>query len=157
LFLAIAEIAGVFVGFGALISLLRDRQEAGRFALHAVIVNGLVALVASLIPVALNEYGLTGRELWGWSSGVFLALCWAAIGATLRNPEIRSATATDARAYPAISIVFWVFLEVPIELPLVLVLFGFAARYAPALYVTALILTLVQAAFMLARVVFSRT
>ena len=79
LFLSIAEIAGVFVGFGALISLLRDHQEEGRVMLHAVIANGLVVLVAALIPVALSQYGLTGRALWGSSSGAFLVLCWAAI------------------------------------------------------------------------------
>ncbi len=79
LFLSIAEIAGVFVGFGALISLLRDQQDEGRVAVHAVIANGLVALVAALIPVALSQYGLTDRSLWGWSSGAFLLLCWAAI------------------------------------------------------------------------------
>ena len=71
LFISIGEIAGVFVGFGALISLLRDRQSEGRVALHGVIANGLVALVAALIPVTLNEYGFTGRGLWGWSGGAF--------------------------------------------------------------------------------------
>ena len=35
-FLSIAEIAGIFVGFGALISLLGDRQAMGRVTLNIV-------------------------------------------------------------------------------------------------------------------------
>ena len=50
-FLSIAEIAGVFVGFGALMSLSRDRQEESLVALRVVISIGLVVLVAALIPV----------------------------------------------------------------------------------------------------------
>lgn len=155
LFLSIAEIAGVFVGFGALISLLRDRQAEGRVALHAVIANGLVALVAALVPVALSQYGLTGRGLWGWSSGIFLFLCWAAIWGGLRNPEIREATKVDARANPVLGIVFWGLLEAPLQLPLVLILLGVMVNHARALYFTALVLCLVQAAFLLGRAVFS--
>ena len=78
-FLSIAEIAGVFVGFGALMSLSRDRQEEGLVALRVVISIGLVVLVAALIPVALSHYGLVGHALWGWSSGAFLVICWTAI------------------------------------------------------------------------------
>lgn len=156
LFLSIAEIAGVFVGFGALISLLRDRHEIRRAALHAVIANGLVVLIAALIPVVLDQYGITGRTVWGWSSGAFLVLCWAAIWAVLRNPEIRDATRVDAKAHPLLAIVFWGLLEAPIQLPLVLVLLGVAPTHARALYFTALVLSLGQAAFLLARVVFSR-
>jgi hypothetical protein len=132
-FLSIGEIAGVFVGFGALISLLRDRQEEGRVALHGVIANGLVALVAALIPVALNEYGLTGRSLWAWSSGAFLLLCWAALWGVLRNPEIREATTADAKAYPVPTIVLWG-LELPLQLPLVFILLGVVPSHSRAFY-----------------------
>ncbi|MEE8581313.1 MAG: hypothetical protein V3T33_06955 [Myxococcota bacterium] len=156
LFLSIAEIAGVFVGFGALISLLRDQQNEGRLAVHAVIANGLVALVAALIPVALSQYGLTGRALWGWSSGAFLLLCWAAIWGGFHNPEIRDAAKVDAKANPVLTVGFWGLLEAPLQLPLVLILLGIGATHARALYFTALVMCLVQAAFLLGRAVFSR-
>ncbi len=156
IFLSIAEIAGVFVGFGALISLLRDRQEEVRLMLHAVIANGLVVLVAALIPVALSQYGLTGRALWGSSSAAFLVLCWTAIWGALRNPEIRSASKIVGKANPLFAIGFWGLSEAPIQLPLVLVLLGVAIAHERALYFTALVLSLVQAAFLLARIVFSR-
>ena len=125
-------------------------------ALHGVIANGLVGLVAALIPVALSQFGLAVRALWGWSSGVFLLLCWAAIWAALRNPEIRSATKVDAKANPGLTVVFWGLLEAPIQMPLVLILLDVASAHARALYVIALVLTLVQAAFLLARAVFSQ-
>jgi hypothetical protein len=153
LFLSIAEIAGVFVGFGALISLLRDRQEEGRVAVHGVIANGLVALVAALIPVALSEYGLAGRGLWVWSSGAFLLSCWAALWAGLRNPAIREATTADAKAHPMLTFIFWG-LELPLQLPLVLPLLAVVPSHSRALYFTALVLCLVQAAFLLGRAVF---
>jgi hypothetical protein len=152
-FLSIAEIAGVFVGFGALISLLRDRQAEGRVALHGVIANGLVALVAALIPAALNEFGLIGPGLWGWSAGAFLFLCWAALWGGLRNPEIREATTADAKTHPVLAIAFWG-IELPLQLPLLLILLGVLPSYSRALYFTALVLCLVQAAFLLGRAVF---
>ncbi len=156
LFLSIAEIAGVFVGFGALISLLRDQQEEGRVAVHGVIGNGLVALVAALIPVALSQYGLTGRALWSGSSGAFLLLCWAAIWGGLHNPEIRGAARVHAKANPVLTIAFWGLLEAPLQFPLVLILLGIGLTHAGALYFTALVMCLVQAAFLLGRAVFSR-
>ena len=156
LFVSIAEIAGVFVGFGALISLLRDQQDEGRLAMHAVIANGLVALVAALIPVALSQYGLTGRALWGGSSGAFLLLCWAAILVGFRNPEIREAARVYSRANPGLTIVFWGLLEAPLQLPPVLILLGVTPTHARALYFTALVMCLVQAAFLLGRAVFSQ-
>ena len=58
LFIAIAEIAGVFVGFGALISLTRkdaiDFPQLGR--LRGVVSVGLVVIVAALIPVGISRY-----------------------------------------------------------------------------------------------------
>ena len=156
LFLSIAEIAGIFVGFGALMSVLRDRQEEGLVALRVVILNGLLVLVAALIPVALSHYGLAGRALWSWSSGAFLVVCWTAILGSLRERETRREVMDDTMANPAPAVVFWVFFEIPIQVPLVLALLGIASSLAPAFYVTALVLNLFQAAFLLARVVFAR-
>ena len=156
LFLSIAEIAGVFVGFGALIRLLGDRKAVARVALNTVVTIGLVVLVAALVPVALSHYGLAGRALWSWSSGAFLLISWAAILTPLRDPETRTAIKEDAKNSPVVSGVFWVLLEVPIQAPLVLAVFGIAPSLDRAFYVTSLVLNLFQAVFLLARLVYAR-
>jgi hypothetical protein len=152
LFLSIAEIAGVFVGFGTLISFSRDRAAEARAALRTVVTIGLVVLVAALLPVGLARYGLTDRALWGWSSGGFLFVIWIAIPALLLDPEYRTWMAEN----PALAVFVWAFLELPIQVPLVLVVLGVAPTLAAAFYVTALVLNLFEAALVLARLVFAR-
>jgi mycothiol synthase len=157
LFLSIAEIAGVFVGFGALISFSRDQTAQARVPLRGVVTVGLVVLVASLLPVALARYGLTERTLWAWSSAGFLLIIWVAIVRLFSDPEHRAWVKRDAIAHPALTVLFWVFLEVPIQVPLVLAVLGVAPTLAPAFYVTGLVLNLVEAAFVFARLVFARS
>ena len=53
LFLSLAEIAGVFVGFGALISITRKGGAAELVHLRGVVVGALLVVAAALIPVAL--------------------------------------------------------------------------------------------------------
>lgn len=132
LFLSIAEIAGVFVGFGALISFSRDRAVEARAPLRIVVAIGLLVLVAALLPVTLARYGLTDTTLWSWSSAGFLLMIWIAIVGLLLDPEHRAWVKADARTNPALTAFFWVFLEVPIQVPLVLVLLGVAPTLAPA-------------------------
>jgi hypothetical protein len=156
LFLSIAEIAGVFVGFGALISFMGQRGPATRVALRNVVAIGLLVLVASLVPVGLSHYGLVGRVLWGWSSAAFLLFIWTTILGVFRDLEHREWAIADAKANPALAILFWVVLEIPIQVPLVLAILGVAPSLAQAFYVTALVLNLFQAAFVLARLVFPR-
>jgi hypothetical protein len=62
----------------------------------------------------------------------------------------------DARAHPALTAFFWLFLEVPIQLSLALVLLGVAPERAPAFYATGLVLNLFEAAFVLARLVLAK-
>ena len=88
LFIAIAEIAGVFVGFGALISVTRkDEIEAAQLArLRGLVTMGLGIIVAALIPVALNLYGVTDHTLWFMSSIIFFSLNWVVIILSFRDP-----------------------------------------------------------------------
>lgn len=158
LFVAITEIAGVFVGFGALISVTR-RSEIEAFLLgqiRAVVTIGLVVIVAALIPVGLGRYGITGHDLWFVCSLVFLLLIWAVIILSLRRPENRGLTITQARTSPAMAVFFWLLLELPIQLPLVLTALGFFPDLEPAFYTTALVFNLFEAAFVLAQLVYSQ-
>jgi hypothetical protein len=159
LFVALAEIAGVFVGFGALISFARgdqvDETDLGR--LRFVVTIGLVVIVAALVPVGLGRYGVAGRALWGWSSGIFLTIIWLAILSSIRDPESRRFFLSQARENPGASIFLSVFLEVPIQVPLFFAALGILPSLGAAFYTTALILNLCEAAMVLALLVFSRS
>jgi len=156
LFLAIAEIAGVFVGFGALISFTRRNEieptQLGQ--IRAVVTSGLVVIVAALLPVGLSRFGIGGHSLWFLSSLIFLLLVWAVIVLSLRRPENRRIVASEARASPAMAAFFWLLLELPIQVPLVLVLLGPFPDLEPGFYTTALVFNLFEAAFVLARLVY---
>lgn len=113
-------------------------------------------IVAALVPVGLGRYGVTGHTLWAVSSVIFLSLAWAVIILSLRRPEHRALIITQARTSPATALFFWVVLEVPIQVPLILVVLGVCQHLGSALYTTALVLNLFQAAFVLAQLVFSQ-
>ena len=156
LFLAIAEIAGVFVGFGALISFTRRTEIATTQLgqIRAVVTSGLVVVVAALVPVSLSRYGIGGHSLWFVSSLIFLALVWAVIILSLRRPENREIVASETRASPPLAAFFWLLLELPIQIPLVLTILGLYPNLEPGFYTTALVFNLFEAAFVLARLVY---
>lgn len=158
LFVAIAEIAGVFVGFAALISATgRDEITSAQLAqVRAVVTIGLVVIVAALVPVGLSAYGLASPILWRVSAALFLVLVWAVIALALRMRENRAAARSQARARPALAAVFWGVLEVAIQLPLVLTVIGVFPDQAEALYTTALLVHLFEAAFVLGEFVYAR-
>lgn len=158
LFIALAEIAGVFVGFGALISVTRrsEIQPVQLGYIRAVVTIGLVVIVAALIPVGLDRYQLTGRNLWFISSLAFLAISWAVNILSLRRPENRQLTLAQARSSPTRAIFFWLLLELPIQIPLFLAVFGVRPDLDPAFYLTALVFNLFEAAFVLAQLVYSQ-
>lgn len=158
LFVAIAEIAGVFVGFGALISVTRrsDAEPAQLGAVRGVVTAGLTVVVAALIPVTLGSYGVEGRTLWLISSLVFLILSWVVIALALRAESNRRLLASLARERPISSLFFWLALELPIQVPLILAVLGIFPELDPAFYVTALAFNLFEAAFVLAQFVYSQ-
>ena len=157
LFISMAEIAGVFVGFGALIGVTRGTEiEAEQLGhIQAVVTIGLVVLVAGLIPVGLDHYGITGRSLWFISSLVFLILSWGVNLLSLRRTESRQLVLAQLRSRPLNAAFFWLLLELPVQVPLFLSVFGVRPELDPAFYLTALLFNLFQAAFVLAHLVYS--
>ncbi|GAA1058936.1 hypothetical protein [Agromyces bracchium] len=158
LFVGIAEIAGVFVGFAALISVTgRDEIAPSQLAqVRAVVTIGLVVIVAALLPVALSAYGLDAPVLWRVSSGLFLVLVWVVMALALRRPENRRSARTQARRSPGLTAVFWGVLEVAIQVPLLLAVLGVVEDLARAFYTTALVVHLFEAAFVLGQLVYAR-
>lgn len=59
--LAIAEIAGVFVGFAALVTVIAGRSDTQTqsddvFRLLHVVITSVQVIAAALVPVVLNHY-----------------------------------------------------------------------------------------------------
>lgn len=157
LFVTIAEIAGVFVGFAALIAVTRrsemDASQLGQ--IRAVVTIGLLVVVAALIPVALGTYHIEDRTLWLTASLVYLVLNWTVIFLALRRPENRELAAAQARTQPVMAALFWI-LEIPIQVPLLLIVFGVNRDLDPAFYMTALVFHLFEAALVLAQMVYAQ-
>jgi hypothetical protein len=79
LFLSLAEIAGVFVGFGALIA-VRSGGSADVFDVTyvgMVVWFAIIVVVVSLAPVAISRFGVTDRELWVVCGVLAVVLWWA--------------------------------------------------------------------------------
>ena len=158
LFIAIAEIAGVFVGFGALISVTRrgEIEPAQLARIRGLVTMGLGIIVAALIPISLNLYGVSDHTLWFTSSLIFFSLNWIVIIMSFRDPVNRELMAKQTQRNPISSVLFWLLLEVPFQILLVLTILGLYPHLEPAFYTTALLFYLFQAAFALAQTVYSQ-
>lgn len=158
LFLTLAEIAGVFVGFAALISVTRRESvdESQLAPIRALVTSGLLVVVAALFPVGLGFYGVEGRSLWVTSALVYLVLNWALIGSALQRSANREQARLQLRQSPFGAAVFWS-LELAIQVPLVLVVVGVRSDLEVAFFVTALLVHLFEAALILAQFVYARS
>jgi len=153
LFMELAGIAGVFLGFGALIS-IRSAGTSEAFELtyiRGVVEMGTQVVVAALVPVALSSYGITGHELWLLSSLVYLGLSWGIFAVSMRVPEARAIAVATPWARRAVSLALFV----PMQIALVLVVLGLVPDQESALYLTAIGLHLVTAASFLLSLAYS--
>ncbi len=154
LLLSLAEIAGVFLGFGALIS-IRSAGTSDAYELtyiRGVVSMGTYVIVAALVPVTLGYYGITGHELWLLSSLVFVAVFWGTFAVeVVRVPESRVVGLATPWARRVVSGLLYV----PMNVALVLVVLGLFPDQEPALYLTALGLLLVFAASFLLSLAYS--
>jgi hypothetical protein len=155
LLMHLAEIAGVFVGFGALISV---RSEAIRdeevMMIRQIVIFGITVIVAGLLPVVIASFGVKGHGLWATSAGVFLILWW---GSSILNQwdleRTRVLAAIKGRArmrMEAPSVPLWLCMNAA----LVLILTGRLSEWEPALYLAAVVLNLLLTAGMLVYLVY---
>ncbi|MGV8850460.1 MAG: hypothetical protein ACOH16_13070 [Propionibacteriaceae bacterium] len=157
LFVHFAEIAGVFVGFGALISLrssqLTDLHDV--VYLQGVLLLGLWVVIAGLVPVNVSRYGVQGHPLWLSCAAVALATWAIGVIAFNRTP--------DSRAFPKrpepLDRVFPI-VGVPLHLVLagsmILVVVGARPSVDEALYITGLTAGVVFAGWTLLALVLSQ-
>jgi hypothetical protein len=155
LLVALAGIAGVFVGFGALIS-TRDANATELWLIRNVVNGGLMVVAAALLPVVIARYDLAGHELWRLSSLIVLALDWAVIILLHTRREHRAMQVLQTRAARAALSSAVLFLEAPAQIALILVVLGLFPDVEPALYLTAVVLLLFEAAAILVMLVYTQ-
>lgn len=153
LFVSLAELAGVFVGFGALIAVRRRGSiELSDFnGIRWVVTTGIWAVITALVPAIVGGYGVTGHELWLVSSLFALALLAIMIVVFLRTPENVAQVQISLTTLPRTVIVLvmaptiWLPL-VSLVVALVIVVLGVMPNQEQALYLTAVGLGLVMSA-----------
>ncbi len=73
-----AQISLVLTGFVSIfVVFLIDKNEKSRVNTHhaaSILIGSLLTLIATFIPLLLFQYGLSGNELWWWSSCLFMIL-----------------------------------------------------------------------------------
>lgn len=150
--ISLAEISGVFVGFGVLIGALQREGELTpeRKALaQSVSVLGLVALLAALLPPVLREFGVSSGSLWFYSSIGYLVVISLAFASVFGQEDFREYSILNFRRWPFVAAIFWVFLEAPLQGALFLNVFGFFPDKANALYIFAVFFCVAEAAMAL--------
>ncbi len=157
LFVHFGEIAGVFVGFGALISLrgthLTDVHDV--VYLKAVLLLGVWVVIAALVPIAVSRYGVHHHALWLSSALAALAVWVILLVAFERSADIRVLNRSPDRLdrfFPLVGLP----LQLIIAVSLVVIIFGVWRSVDDALYVTALAAGLVFAGYTLLALVMSQ-
>jgi hypothetical protein len=158
LFLSLAEIAGVFVGFGALIAVRSGGPtEPGVVTgIRWLVAVAMWVVVTALAPVILSRYDLADHEIWLVCSLVALAMLVGIIVVTGRSPEYRQDVAATSRARIIGEEAVGALLFVPMLAGLIVVVLGLLPDQEAALYFTAVALGLFIAAFMLLALVFAQ-
>jgi len=161
LFLELAAIAGVFVGFGALIAVRSGGpsvpEEIGM--MRGMVAFAVLTVLAAVAPVTLARYDLTEHEVWAMSSALVLAGFVGVTALQLRTPEYRAVTVAESqRARWSIAIraaalggMTLVILLIP-----VVILLGLTPDLEAALYFTLVVLWLVGDAWFLLDLVYAQ-
>ena len=109
LLVQLAGIAGVFVGFGALISVRSGGpSEASEVnSIRWVVTIAIWVVIVALAPVIISRYDISDRELWLACSLLALALLAIMIVVYGRAPENRADIAETFASMPRAQIVLF--------------------------------------------------
>ena len=157
LFVHFAEIAGVFVGFGALISQRSARPSDSHdlVYLRAVLTLGVWVVIAALLPIAVSRYGVPADLLWRSCAVVVLAVWIVALVFLSRSADSKAINRSAERVdllFPIVGLP----LHLAIAGSLLLVIVGLWPGLAVALYVTALTAAVIFAGYTLLTLVMSQ-
>jgi hypothetical protein len=163
LFMGLAGIAGVFVGFGALIAVRSggpsDPLEVA--PMRMMVSFAMLTIVAALAPVALGRYDLTDHQVWALSSALALVGFALIPAVSARTPEYRVAwsMSTAAARLTLSEVVYWaafaLYMVVLVVAPIIIIL-GVAQELEAALYFTYVVLILLGAGWALLGLVFAQ-
>ena len=158
LLMELAGIAGVFVGFGALISVRSGGpSEADEvLGIRWVVSLGIWVVIAALAPVIVSRYDIAGHELWLVCSLLALAMWVAVMVVNGLSPEYRLEVARASRAQILGEEALGALLYVPMLGALIVVVLGLVPDQEPALYFTAVGLGLFLAGLGLLMMVFEQ-
>jgi hypothetical protein len=158
LFLSLAGIAGVFVGFGALISVRSGgASETHEVAyMRAVVWMGLMAVVAALAPVTIDRYGLADHQVWALSSVVVLVGYWGMVAISNLMPEVKADRAAASRTFLVAESVVSLLFAIPMILAPAAIVLGLLPELEAAVYFTVVVLILLMAGFTLLELVYSQ-
>ena len=163
LFLSLAEIAGVFVGFGALIAVrsgpAMGASEAQEVAPMRLVVGfGMLTIIAALAPVTLGGYGLSTHQVLALSSVLVMVGYAGLLFIQVRAPGYKAAKEAVMAARPRIQNILedvaFLFIGGGSALALLAIVLGVAPELEAALYLTVVVLLLVMAAWTLLWLVF---
>ena len=168
LFMELAAIAGVFVGFGALIA-VRSGGASGRIEvgmMRGMVSMGVLVVVAGLAPVTLGFFELTEHQIWALSS-VLVTIGWIlVITAFIRMPEYRANWAAEIEDARTRARPFWLTMVFDIAgavlpglalmLIPVIILLGVVPELEAGLYFAGAVLLLLIAAWFLLVLVFQQ-
>lgn len=154
----LAEIAGIFVAFGALISVRNTDQRDPQTLvyLRAVTWMGLWVVVAALVPGALSSYGVEGHGLWLPCSLIALVTFHVLWFADRRSPEMSALRDKTPRTLIMRYVALVMPLTVLLNAALILILVGVWPNREAALYLTAVTVGMLMAGFTLLILVFTR-
>ncbi len=167
LFIHLAEIAGVFVGFGALIA-VRSGGASGRVEVgftRGMVATGVVVIVAGLAPVTLGFFDLAEHQVWALSSVLVVAGLVVMFVAMARTPEYRANVAAEYDSARTPSSSRWIavgelaatvlYMLALLLIP-VAILLGVAPELEAGLYFALAALILLLAAWLLLGLVFQQ-
>ncbi len=158
LFMELAGIAGVFVGFGALIA-VRAGGTSDIFEvawMRAVVSIGLVAVLAALAPVVISRYGLTEHQVWAVSSILFLVGFTGTFLINNLSPEARAEGVDPVRrSIKVVRFAAWLPSMAFLFLAPIAIALGLAPALEEAIYFTLVALALAWCAIALLMLVFT--
>lgn len=148
----LAQIAGIFIGFGALISASKGGSATlqERETLAGMVWIGIMLLVGAILPILIDNYGF--NPAWSLRAGAVVLLLMAWIGIIRFWQSIKYVIKTA----PAAASFFWV-QEVLIQTPLILILIGLFSPFHEPFYLTALVVSAFEAAQNLVGLVFAKS
>ncbi len=165
LFMELAGIAGLFIGFAALIAVRSGgATELAEIAyMRTTVTMATLAVIAALLPVTLARFNPGEHAVWALSSALVILSWIVAFGAIMRTSEYRTGMAieiaTSRSRPPLLALAEWaplvVYVAATMGIPAVILL-GFAPGVDAALFFADVVLIILGAAWSLLTLVFAQ-